>query len=107
MLENILEMKLGAVILAYGSREASACYRRRAACGATLSHLDNGNASLGTLKRGHRAGCAAADDQHISLMTLDGYLKTIEISATCHFFRIKSLRFRQMHSRKHRQTRCR
>src|SRR5262249_21421668 len=107
MLENILQMKLGAVIFAYSSREASACHGRGAAGGATLGHLDNGNASLGTFKRGHGAGCSAADDQHIGLMTVDGYLKAIEISATCHCFRIKTLRFRQMHSRRHRQTPCR
>src|SRR5262249_56645250 len=84
VLENIPEMKLGAVILAHGSRKASACHRRRTAGGAALCDLDNGNVSVYTLKRGHCAGCSAADDQHVSLMTPDGYLRTIGVGTTCH-----------------------
>ncbi len=55
-------MKLGAVILAHGRREAAACHRRRTAGGAALGDLDDANGSFGTFERGHRAGGSAADD---------------------------------------------
>src|SRR5215471_1603552 len=87
MFEDILEMKLGTVILAHSRSEAAACYRRCAAGGTALGDLDDANGRFGTFEGSHRAGRPAADDQHVCLVTLDRNLKTIEIAATCHRFR--------------------
>src|SRR5262245_17022096 len=62
MLENILEMKFGAVILAHSSCETSACYGCRAAGCTTLRHLNDANTSFGTFECGHCARCSAAHD---------------------------------------------
>ena len=78
--EDVVKVKLRAVVLAHGGGEAAARHRGRTAGGAALGHLDDINTGLGAFKRGHGAGRAAADDQHIGFMTLDG---NPEASAWC------------------------
>ena len=65
-------MQLRAVVLAHGGGEAAARHRGRAAGGAALGHLDDGDAGLGAFERGHGSGGAAADDQHVGLVADDG-----------------------------------
>ena len=70
-------MQLRAVVLAHGGGEASARHRGGAAGGAALGHLDDGNARFRAFKRGHGAGGAAADDQHVGLVLYDGNFEAI------------------------------
>ena len=75
--QDVLEMELGAVILAYGGRETATSDRRSAAGGTALGHLDDRNARFRAFKSGHGASRAAADDENVGVVTDDGNLKTM------------------------------
>src|ERR1700675_1598044 len=68
VLEDVLNVKLGTVVLAHGGGEASTRHSGRAAGSAALGHLNDGDASFCAFECGHGAGCPAADDQHIGLV---------------------------------------
>src|ERR1700678_4153554 len=67
--EDVLEMELGAVVLAYRGCETAARDRRTAAGSAPLGHLDHRNARFRALKRGHGARRAPAHNEHIGVVT--------------------------------------
>ena len=70
--EDVLKMQLRAVILTHRGGKAAARYRGRATGGAPFGHLDDINAGLGALERGHGSGGAATDDQDVGLVRLMG-----------------------------------
>ena len=73
--EDILKMKLRTVVIAHGGREAASRHRGRAAGGAALGHLDDGDARVSAFERSHGTGGTAADDQHVGLVPLNGNIK--------------------------------
>ena len=83
-------MQLRAVVLAHGGGEAAARHRGGAAGGAPLGHLDDGDAGLGAFERGHGSGGAAADDQHVGLVSLDRELSS-RIGLLCVVFWLRQV----------------
>ena len=101
--EDVLEMKLRAVVRADGGGEASARHRGRSAGGAALGHLDDANAGLRAFECGHGAGRAAANDQHVGLVMFDGNFEAREFGLHCHLCCVRPLRFQRRRLRRHRQ----
>src|SRR5262245_26172544 len=74
MLDDVVEMKLRAIILAHCSGKSPTRHCSRAAGSAALRHLDDRNAGFGTFECGHTTRSAATDDQYVGLAVLDGNL---------------------------------
>jgi hypothetical protein len=91
VLEDVSKVKLGAVPLAHGGAEAAARHRGRAAGGAALGHLDDGDAGFRAFECGHGAGRAAADDQHVCLVVRHG---NVEVTMSARLGHIRCARFR-------------
>ena len=69
--KDFLQVKLRAVALSHGRREATPSDGRRAAGGAALGRLDDADTRLGTFEGGHGGRGPAADDQDIRLVLFD------------------------------------
>src|SRR5580704_2812356 len=67
--QDVLEMELGAVILAYRGCETAACDCGSTAGGTALGHLDYRYACFRALKRSHGASRAATNDENIGVVT--------------------------------------
>src|SRR5262249_1956239 len=66
--EDVLKVKFWAVVVKHGSGKAAPRHCGRAAGGAALGCLDNGDTSFRTLECRHGAGGAATNDQYIRLV---------------------------------------
>ena len=82
VLEDILKVQFRAVIFAHCRGKSAARHRGRAAGGAPLGDLDDGDAGFRAFKCRHGAGRAAANDQYIRRMA---YYRNIKLTgAACH-----------------------